>query len=69
MVRAFNVVGIVFDSFIPTDKSSGKRRNFAFVRFKTEGEAERAVKLLDGKVFEGKKIQVKRAHFAPEKRK
>lgn len=55
LVRTFSVAGVVFDSFIPTERSA-KRRNSAFVRFKLEAAANRTINMLDGKVFEGRKI-------------
>lgn len=68
MVWVFSVKGAIFDSFVTFYRNSGKRRNFAFVFFKTERDVTNAIKLLDGKVFEGKRIQVNKARFGPENR-
>lgn len=59
---------MVFDSFVPFDRGTGKRKNFASVRFKTEREMDNTIKLFDGKVHEGRKLQVNKAKFGPEHR-
>lgn len=43
LVRVFGVAGVVFDSFVPTNRRTGKRMNFAFVRFKLEKEMLNAI--------------------------
>lgn len=36
LIRIFGTDGVVFDSFVPLDRRTGKQKNFSFVRFKTE---------------------------------
>lgn len=69
LIRVFRVAGVVFDSFVPTDRRNGKQRNFAFVRFKTVCEMVNAIKMMDGQVIEGKKLQVNKARFDSENRR
>lgn len=69
LIRVFGVEGVVFDSFVPYDRRSGKCKNFAFVRFKTEKEMDAVIKMLDGKVFDGKKLKVNKAHFGLNNRR
>lgn len=42
-------VGRILDVFIPTEKRSNSGKSFAFVRFATLGEAEKAVELAEGR--------------------
>lgn len=51
LVRVLGDAGVVFDSFVPSDRRSRRRRNFAFVMFKMEKEADKAIQLFDGKEF------------------
>lgn len=46
------------DSFIPINKSPRRKRGFAFVRFGTRIEAERALASVNGRSWGNKKIQV-----------
>lgn len=46
-----------------------KGRHFIFVSFQMVAEAKRAIKLLDGKEFDGRKIQVNRAQFGPDNKR
>ena len=55
--------GKILDSFIPIDKNSGKKRGFAFVRFGSIQEAEKAVELARGRSWGGRKIQVQLSKY------
>lgn len=54
-------VGLVFDVFIPRDHQNGSLRGFAFVRFKTEWVANKAMQKLNGCLIGGRKIQIQMA--------
>lgn len=69
LVRIFEAAGVVFDSFVPFDRRLRKRKNYAFVRFKTEREMEKAILLFNGKVHQEKKLQVNKARFGPKNRR
>ena len=43
--------------FIPIEKRNNNKRGFAFVRFATLREAEKAIELAEGRSWGGKKIQ------------
>jgi RNA recognition motif-containing protein len=49
--------GRIVDVFIPIDKRSNSKRGFAFIRFQTLREAEKAIELVDGSFWGGRKIQ------------
>lgn len=44
----FDKYGKVVDVFIPRDRRTGDSRGFAFVRYKYQDEASKAVEKLDG---------------------
>lgn len=50
----------IIDVFQPKDKYSGRSRGFAFARFASCGEAEKAIDLATGRSWGGRKIQVAR---------
>ena len=55
--------------FIPKDKRDNSNRGFAFVRFATIREAERAVAMAEGRVCGGWKLQANLAKFCPNIKK
>ena len=52
----------ILDSFIPKEFVSSKGRGFAFVRFGTMREAERAIELANGRSWRGRRINVQLAN-------
>lgn len=44
---------------IITDKVSGKSKGFGFATFSNEEDAKKAIKELNGQIFEGRRIGVK----------
>ncbi|KAM1037365.1 hypothetical protein ACFX15_031528 [Malus domestica] len=54
----FDKYGKVVDVFIPQDRRIGDSRGFAFVRYKYQDKAHKAVDKLDGRVVDGKEIMV-----------
>ncbi|CAI5995960.1 unnamed protein product [Closterium sp. NIES-64] len=63
LLPMFSRYGEVVDVFIPRDKRTGTSRGFAFVRFKREDDAARAVEKLDGRTVDGREIMVKFAKY------
>ncbi|KAG9160057.1 hypothetical protein Leryth_005799 [Lithospermum erythrorhizon] len=61
----FDKYGKVVDVFIPRDRRTGDSRGFAFVRYKYQDEAEKAVEKLDGRVVDGREIMVQLAKYGP----
>ncbi|XXG49566.1 hypothetical protein AAC387_Pa02g3720 [Persea americana] len=53
----------ILDSFIPIKKRGGRKGGFAFVRFGSFQEAERAVDMARGRSLRGVKIQVQMSIF------
>ncbi|CAH9078490.1 unnamed protein product [Cuscuta europaea] len=61
----FDRHGKVVDVFIPRDRRTGDSRGFAFVRYKYQDEAQKAVEKLDGKLVDGREIMVQFAKYGP----
>ena len=55
--------GKILDVFIPKEKRNSNHRGFAFVRFATLREEEKAVELAEGRSWGGRKIQANLAQF------
>lgn len=52
----------IADPFIPTDKNTGNKRGFAFVRFSVKEVADRAISMINGRSWGGKWIPINQAH-------
>ncbi|KAL8159276.1 hypothetical protein V2J09_000813 [Rumex salicifolius] len=61
----FDKYGKVVDVFIPRDRRTGESRGFAFVRYKYQDEAQKAVERLDGRVVDGREMMVQFAKYGP----
>ncbi|GLT93816.1 hypothetical protein SLE2022_115900 [Rubroshorea leprosula] len=61
----FDRYGKVVDVFIPRDRWTGESREFAFVRYKYQDEAQKAVDKLEGRVVDGREIIVQFAKYGP----
>ncbi len=59
--EAFAVAGSVASATILTDKMTGRSRGFGFVEMSTDEEAMKAVEMLNGKDFGGRKLTVNEA--------
>ena len=57
--RAFSPHGAVHGVHIPMDRESGRPRGFAFVRFGSAPDAERAARAMDGTSLRGRRINVR----------
>ncbi len=56
--KLFEEAGDVTDAVVISDKFSGRSKGFGFVTMKDEKVAEKAIKDMDGKEVEGRKIKV-----------
>lgn len=54
--------GIVIDTFILTEWSSGKQKGFGFIRFKKKREANLGLEIVNGRSWGGRKILIDKAH-------
>ncbi|KAF7014739.1 hypothetical protein CFC21_028696 [Triticum aestivum] len=61
----FDKYGEVVDIYIPRDRRTGDSRGFAFVRYKYEDEAQKAVDRLDGRLVDGREMMVQFAKYGP----
>ncbi|HBM15665.1 MAG TPA: RNA-binding protein [Lentisphaeria bacterium] len=59
--KMFGAFGTVVSAKTISDSMSGRSKGFGFVEMSTSEEAENAIKELDGKDFEGRKIVVNAA--------
>ena len=57
--RAFSPHGAVHGVHIPMDRESGRPRGFAFVRFGSAQDAERAARAMDGTSLRGRRVNVR----------
>lgn len=54
----FSAAGNVTDSFVLTDRETGRSRGFAFVTFETDEEAQAAIEMFHEKEVEGRQLVV-----------
>jgi RNA recognition motif-containing protein len=59
--RHFSAVGAPESVAVVKDRASGKSRGFGFVEMKSEADAERAIRELDGKDLQGRPLKVNEA--------
>lgn len=57
----FSEAGNVESVVIIKDRMSGRSKGFGFIEMSSEKEAEKAIKMFDGKDFEGRSIKVNEA--------
>lgn len=57
----FSQAGTVVSATVIQDKMSGRSKGFGFVEMSTEEEAQKAIKMFDGKDLEGRSIKVNEA--------
>ncbi|MCS7054810.1 MAG: RNA-binding protein [Thermoflexales bacterium] len=63
----FTQAGAIVSVTIPLDRMTSRPRGFAFVEMQTADEASRAIRMFDGRDFEGRTINVSAAR-PPEPR-
>ena len=61
----FAPIGEIADVFVPTDRSSGRPRGFAFVTFVNAENAAQAIQKLDGVELGGRNLRVNEAAERP----
>jgi RNA recognition motif-containing protein len=57
----FEKFGAIVSAVVITDKTSGRSKGFGFVEFETAEAAQAAIKEMNGKELEGRKITVNEA--------
>lgn len=62
----FSQAGTVTDAIVITDKYSGRSKGFGFVEMSKEEEAKKAMKMFDGKEFQGRTLKVSEARSREE---
>ncbi len=60
--------GTVVDVYMPSDRTTGKPRGFAFIEFASQAEAEEAVRQLNGRDVGGRSLKVNLAEDRPARR-
>ncbi|MFT3780519.1 MAG: RNA-binding protein [Nibricoccus sp.] len=63
---SFEKYGVVTDLHLPTDRSTGRFRGFAFITFNTEDECREAIAKMNGTELGGRVISVKEARAPGE---
>ena len=61
----FAEVGEVASATVVTDRDTGRSRGFGFVEMATMEAAEEAINRLNGRDFEGRRLQVEKAKASP----
>lgn len=56
--QAFSQAGEVVSVFIPMDRATQRPRGFAFVEMADQAQADKAISMLDGTDFGGRRIAV-----------
>jgi RNA recognition motif-containing protein len=56
--RAFESFGTVTDAKVITDRETGRSRGFGFVTLSDAAAAETAIRAMDGKELDGRKVRV-----------
>jgi len=57
----FSPFGEIEDAIVIANKYTGRSRGFGFVTYKNDADADKAIKEMDGKEVEGRKLVVKEA--------
>ena len=58
LIQLFSEFGNVASAKLVMDRETGRSKGFGFVEMETEGEAESAIKALDGKSVDGRNMKV-----------
>lgn len=64
---AFEQAGTVSSASVLMDKMTGRSRGFGFVEMPNDGEAEKAIEMLNGKDLDGRAIVVNEARPMTER--
>lgn len=64
----FSAVGPVTYLALPTDRETGRSRNFAFVEFADRAQAEEAIRRFNNQLFKGRPLAVSEARERDERR-
>ena len=61
----FAEIGEVASATVVTDRDTGRSRGFGFVEMATPEAAEEAINRLNGRDYEGRRLQVEKAKASP----
>ncbi|MEM8807512.1 MAG: RNA-binding protein [Cyanobacteria bacterium J06635_1] len=61
LTQAFSEYGTVKNTYLPTDRETGRMRGFGFVEMGTDAEEEAAIEALDGAEWMGRELRVNKA--------
>ena len=67
MKELFSSYGEIEEATVISDKFSGRSKGFGFVTFKDDKEAEKAIKAMNDKEIEGRKLKVNEARPMEER--
>jgi len=59
--EAFSAFGEIASARIIMDRATGRSKGFGFVEMEDDKQAEKAIKEMDGKMLDGRKIRVSKA--------
>jgi len=62
----FSEVGQIVEIFLPTDRSTGRPRGFAFVELADQAGVIEAIEKLNGQEFNGRSLRVSQAQDRPQ---
>lgn len=57
----FSKAGAVSSAIVIMDKMTGRSKGFGFVEFESDADADKAVEMMNGKMFEGRSLTVNEA--------
>ncbi len=61
LAKFFSACGTVLEATIPKDKATGRSKGVGFVKMSTEEETQKAMKALNGRMLNGRKIFTSKA--------
>ena len=68
LTELLSQAGPIADVYMPSDRTTGKPRGFAFVEFATEAEANEAIRLFNGREVGGRSLKLNLAEERPRER-
>ena len=57
----FSKAGAVSTAIIIMDKMTGRSKGFGFVEFESDADADKAIEMMNGKMFDGRSLTVNEA--------
>ena len=63
----FSQIGPIVEVFLPSDRTTGRPRGFAFVEFEDDTHVDEAVEKFDGEELRGRPLRINRAQDRPSR--